>query len=193
MNEYFRTKSLVIGDILLLNKKYPGFGGFFLQHIAPGPQATHVIIISKINEKGNILFSHSTEHFFENEEKSGIQSNVPLIPYLKANPAKISILKPNEELREKAIKNLALEQNKQGNYDYSAALFSILAFPEKQKEKYNCGSYLAHLFELKNQNLALPIFWRYEKGFTFYKIPRKRKFWGYKKTNFILKQDKETK
>lgn len=174
MNEcYFWTQWLEIGDVILLNKKYPGFGGFLLQHISPGPKATHIIIISKIDEKGNMFFSHATEHFFWKEEKSGIQIDVPLIPYLKKNPAKICILKPNKELREKAIKNLTLKENKQGEYDYSEALFSILAFPDIQKEKYNCGSYLAHLFGLKNQNLALPIFWRYQKWFTRYKIPYK--------------------
>gem|GEM_PF-2865044 len=53
-----------MGDVLLLNKKYPWFGGFLLQHIAPGPKATHVIIISRIDKKGNTFFSHATEHFF---------------------------------------------------------------------------------------------------------------------------------
>ena len=63
MNEW-----LEVGDVLLLNKKYPWFGGFLLQHIAPGPKATHVIIISRIDKKGNTFFSHATEHFFEKKK-----------------------------------------------------------------------------------------------------------------------------
>ena len=69
MNEWeFWIQWLEVGDVLLLNKKYPWFGGFLLQHIAPGPKATHVIIISRIDKKGNTFFSHATEHFFEKKK-----------------------------------------------------------------------------------------------------------------------------
>ena len=66
MNEWeFWIQWLEVGDVLLLNKKYPWFGGFLLQHITPGPKATHVIIISRIDKKGNTFFSHATEHLFK--------------------------------------------------------------------------------------------------------------------------------
>ena len=69
MNEWeFWIQWLEVGDVLLLNKKYPWFGGFLLQHIAPGPKATHVIIISRIDKKGNTFFLMPQNTFFEKKK-----------------------------------------------------------------------------------------------------------------------------
>ena len=48
------------------------------------------------------------------------------------------LLKPSQKLRTIAQNALNLTKNKDYSYNYSAALFSVLSFPQVTKEKFNC-------------------------------------------------------
>lgn len=147
-------------SVLLLNKKDAGFGGKLLQSLSRDDvDMTHVIVIT---QKGPpIRFAHATGQKFSDRSRSGIESDVPLLEYLKQNPSDIVVTTPPVEQRKKAIEKVQLLALEEENLDYSYtdAFFGVIGRRETQSKSFNCGAYVAEVLDIKSQDwndLAVP-------------------------------------